>query len=46
VIPARDPKGNPVYWIGPAGAGADAGVGTDFQAVENGLVSVTPLRSI
>jgi 5'-nucleotidase len=44
VIPARDPKGHPVYWIGPAGAGADAGAGTDFLAVENGLVSVTPLQ--
>jgi 5'-nucleotidase len=33
-----------VYWIGPAGAGADAGAGTDFLAVENGLVSVTPLQ--
>ena len=43
VIPARNPKGQPVYWIGPAGAGADAGAGTDFLAVENGLVSVTPL---
>jgi 5'-nucleotidase len=43
VIPASNPKGQPVYWIGPAGAGADAGAGTDFQAVERGLVSVTPL---
>ena len=43
VIPASNPKGQPVYWIGPAGAGADAGAGTDFLAVENGLVSVTPL---
>jgi 5'-nucleotidase len=43
VIPAHNPKGQPVYWIGPAGAGADAGAGTDFQAVESGLVSVTPL---
>jgi 5'-nucleotidase len=32
-----------VYWIGPAGEGADAGEGTDFQAVARGLVSVTPL---
>ena len=37
VIPAQNPKGQPVYWIGPAGAGADAGAGTDFQAVEDGL---------
>lgn len=43
VIPASNPKGQPVYWIGPAGAGADAGAGTDFLAVENSLVSVTPL---
>ena len=44
VIPARNPKGQAVYWIGPAGAGADAGAGTDFLAVESGLVSVTPLQ--
>ena len=43
VIPARDPRGNPVYWIGPAGAGNDAGQGTDFKAVADGFVSVTPL---
>ena len=28
---------------GSTSAGADAGAGTDFLAVENGLVSVTPL---
>jgi 5'-nucleotidase len=43
VIPAQDPKGERVYWVGPAGAGADAGEGTDFHAIENGYVSVTPL---
>ncbi len=43
VVAARDPRGNPVYWIGPAGEGADAGAGTDFHAVANGFVSVTPL---
>jgi len=42
-LPARDPKGSLVYWIGPAGAGDDAGEGTDFHAVANGWVSVTPL---
>lgn len=45
VLPARDPRGHPVYWIGPAGAGADAGAGTDFLAVANGFVSVTPLST-
>jgi 5'-nucleotidase len=32
-----------VYWVGPAGKGADAGEGTDFHAVKNGWASVTPL---
>lgn len=42
-LPARDPKGSTVYWIGPVGAGDDAGEGTDFHAVANGWASVTPL---
>jgi 5'-nucleotidase len=33
-----------VYWVGPAGGGQDAGEGTDFHAVANGYVSVTPLQ--
>ncbi|MGI9246144.1 MAG: 5'/3'-nucleotidase SurE [Steroidobacteraceae bacterium] len=44
VVRATDPRGRPVYWVGPAGAGADAGDGTDFHAVANGYVSVTPLQ--
>ncbi len=44
MVPAKDPKGNTVYWIGPAGRGQDAGPGTDFHAVEHGHVSVTPLQ--
>jgi 5'-nucleotidase len=44
VVLAQDPKGRPVYWIGPAGAGQDAGEGTDFDAVAKGFVSVTPLQ--
>ena len=43
VIEARDQRNRVVYWIGPAGAGADAGEGTDFHAVAAGFVSVTPL---
>ena len=38
------PRGGTVYWIGPAGAARDAGPGTDFHAVANGCVSVTPLQ--
>jgi 5'-nucleotidase len=43
VIRAEDPRGRPVYWVGPAGASQDAGPGTDFHAVAEGYVSVTPL---
>ncbi len=44
VIKLTTPRGESAYWIGPAGAAADAGPGTDFHAVEAGRVSVTPLR--
>ena len=44
VIKLQTPRGEAAYWIGPAGAAADAGPGTDFHAVESGRVSVTPLR--
>lgn len=42
-VRAADPRGRPVYWVGASGAGADAGPGTDFEAIEQGYVSVTPL---
>ena len=41
----RDPRGRQVYWIGAAGPEADAGPGTDFYAVNNARVAVTPLHS-
>ena len=44
VIKTLDPRGREMYWIGPAGAAKDAGPGTDFHAVANGHVSVTPLQ--
>ena len=44
VIRAQDPRGRPVYWIGPAGAQKDEGPGTDFDTVAEGYVSVTPLQ--
>jgi 5'-nucleotidase len=44
VVRSADPRGRPVYWVGPAGEGADAGEGTDFAAVAAGYVSVTPLQ--
>lgn len=44
VIPARNPRGDTVYWIGPAGSVRDAGPGTDFHATASGSVSVSPLH--
>lgn len=45
VVKDADPRGNPIFWIGPAGPEADAGPGTDFYAVKNNKVSVTPLQT-
>lgn len=44
LVEARDPHGRPIYWIGPAGQGQDAGPGTDFEALAAGKVAVTPLK--
>jgi len=44
VVRATDPYGRPIYWVGPAGKGQDAGEGTDFHAIEQGFASVTPLK--
>ena len=39
-----NPRGETVYWVGAAGLAQDAGKGTDFHAVANRCVSVTPLQ--
>jgi len=44
VVKTKDPRGKTIYWVGPAGAEQDAGPGTDFHAVREGYVSVTPLQ--
>lgn len=44
VIRAKDPRGRDVYWIGAAGPEQDAGPGTDFYAIRNGYVAITPLQ--
>jgi 5'-nucleotidase len=40
----EDPRGRPMYWIGPAGPEQDAGEGTDFHALRAGYASVTPIQ--
>ncbi|TKC90222.1 5'/3'-nucleotidase SurE [Trinickia terrae] len=44
VIRQTNPRGEPIYWIGPSGAALDASEGTDFHALANGQVSITPLQ--
>ncbi|OGA18237.1 MAG: 5'/3'-nucleotidase SurE [Betaproteobacteria bacterium RIFCSPLOWO2_02_FULL_66_14] len=44
VVKVRTPRGEIAYWIGAAGSAQDAGPGTDFHAVENRSVSITPLQ--
>lgn len=39
-----DPRGAPIYWVGPAGSEEDAGIGTDFYAINHNCVSITPLK--
>ncbi|MDP5241289.1 5'/3'-nucleotidase SurE [Uliginosibacterium sp. 31-16] len=44
VIRDTNPRGEQIFWIGPVGEAADAGDGTDFHAVAQGFVSITPLQ--
>jgi 5'-nucleotidase len=44
VVHSVDPRGRSVYWVGPPGGEQDAGPGTDFRAVRDRRISVTPLQ--
>ena len=44
VVKSTTPRGEKVYWIGAAGGAQDAGEGTDFHAIANRRVSITPLQ--
>ena len=44
VVKTTNPRGQTVYWVGASGGAQDAGEGTDFHAVANGFVSITPLQ--
>ncbi len=44
VVKSQNPRGQTIYWIGAAGDAQDGGPGTDFHAVANRKVSVTPLQ--
>lgn len=44
-IELETPRGEKVYWVGAAGQPNDGGDGTDFYAIANNQVSITPLRA-
>lgn len=44
LIEDSDPRGRPIFWIGRAGGEADAGPGTDFHAIAQNQVSITPIQ--
>ena len=44
VVKALNPRGDAIYWVGAAGSAQDAGEGTDFYAVAQRKVSITPLQ--
>jgi 5'-nucleotidase len=39
-----DPRGREIFWVGPPGKIADEGEGTDFDAINQGYVSITPIK--
>ena len=44
VITQESPRGETMYWIGAAGAAKDDAEGTDFHAMHQGVVTITPLQ--
>ncbi len=44
VIQLKTPRNETVYWVGPAGLPNDGGEGTDFYAVANNQVSISPIQ--
>ena len=44
LVERLDPRGRPYYWIGGERPTGIANEGTDFWAMENGYVSITPLH--
>lgn len=43
-VMTTNPRGKECYWISAAGDVADAGPGTDFYAIEQGRVSISPIQ--
>ncbi len=44
VVQLKTPRNETVYWVGAAGQPNDGGEGTDFYAVANKQVSISPIQ--
>ena len=44
IVPMHNPRGDPIYWIGPVGNISDQEKGTDFGECEAGFITITPLQ--
>ena len=44
VVEQKSPRGDPIYWIGAAGFAKDSTAGTDFHAIDQGCISITPMQ--
>jgi 5'-nucleotidase len=44
MVEEKDPRGHPIYWVGPPGPEQDSGPGTDFCAINAKRISITPLQ--
>ena len=44
VIVQKNPRNEDIYWIGPAGEARDFSEGTDFHAIAQGCISITPMQ--
>lgn len=45
IVKQQDPRGSEVYWIGASGKPVDDGEGTDFYAIAQQCVSITPIQA-
>lgn len=44
VVQLKTPRNETVYWVGAAGQPNDGGLGTDFHAIANHQVSISPIQ--
>lgn len=44
IVPAHNPRGESIYWIGPVGDVSDKEEGSDFGESEAGFITITPLQ--